>query len=268
MKKVIILGGTGMLGSMVLKYFVSTQAYEVSASVRSTKFKPSNSFLFDADFNSVTGLPSADFYINALGVIKPFMLKNLKKSIYINSIFPRELADECEKRGAKLIHITTDCVFSGMGGNYDESCLHDATDEYGKSKSLGESENCMVLRTSIIGPEIHNNVSLISWVQAQGGKKINGFTNHFWNGVTTLQYAKICDKIISDNLYKNDLYHICSPNSVSKFQLVSMIDARYKVGAIIKPIKASTEVDRTLSTKKDLCMKLNIPEIKNQIIQL
>lgn len=268
MKKIIILGSTGMLGNVILKHFSGTDIYDVNASIRNKKFKTNNNFLFDPIVNSVDELPFADFYINAIGSIKPYMLKDLKSSIYINSIFPRELADWCKKRGSKLIHITTDCVWSGKDGNYDEESPHDALDEYGKSKSLGEPENCMVLRTSIIGPEIHKNASLLSWVQAQAGKEINGFTNHLWNGITTLQYAKICDQIISNDWYEEELYHVHSPNIVNKFELVTMINSRYKVGAIIKPTEASVIVDRTMSTKKDLCIKLNIPEIQYQITGL
>lgn len=268
MKKVIILGSTGMLGNEVLMHFLTADGCDVGSSVRNDKFKTDSNFFFDPTVNSVEDLPCADFYINAIGVIKPHMLKDLKTSIYLNSIFPRELADECEKRGSKLIHITTDCVFSGKDGNYDENSQHDALDDYGKSKSLGEPENCMVLRTSIIGPEIHGNVSLIAWVLAQGGNEINGFTNHLWNGITTLQYAKVCEQIINEGLYSNGIYHIYSPNTVNKFELVSIIDYKYKVGAIIKPTDAAVAVDRTMSTKKDLCEKLNISEIMTQIMQL
>lgn len=268
MKKVIILGSTGMLGNEVLMHFLKVDGLDVNSSVRDGRFKINCNFFFDPTVDNVASLPFADFYINAIGIIKPHMLKDLKTSIYINSIFPRELADECEKRDSKLIHITTDCVYSGKDGNYNEYSLHDALDEYGKSKSLGEPENCMVLRTSIIGPEMRNKVSLISWVQDQVGKEINGFTNHLWNGITTLQYAKICEKIINEDLYSNGLYHIHSPNTVNKFELVTIIDYKYKVGARIIPVEAPTAVDRTMSTEKDLCEKLNIPEIMFQIMQL
>jgi dTDP-4-dehydrorhamnose reductase len=228
MKKVIILGSTGMLGSMLLEYFVATKRYKIGASVRDVNFETDNIFVFNPLFDYMEELPEADVYINAIGTIKPFMLNNMSDSIYLNSLFPRDLADWCEKRGFKLIHITTDCVFSGKDGNHNEDSLHDALDDYGKSKSLGEPENCMVLRTSIIGPEVHKNASLIAWVQAQGGKDINGFTNHLWNGITTLQYARVCDQIISNNWYDENLYHIHSPSIVDKFELVSMIDDRYK----------------------------------------
>ncbi len=268
MKKIVILGSTGMLGSMLLDYFSSTNKYEVMSSVRDIDFETDNNFLFDPLFNHMSELPAADFFINAIGVIKPNMAKNISDSIYLNSLFPRDLADKCKRSCSKLIHITTDCVFSGKDGNYDEDSDHDALDDYGKSKSLGEPENCMVLRTSIIGPEVHKNASLIAWVQAQTGKDINGFTNHLWNGITTLQYAKVCDKIISNNWYDENLYHIHSPSIVDKFELVSMINDRYCVGANITPVEASVSIDRTMSTKKDLCSKLNIPEIKEQIAQL
>jgi dTDP-4-dehydrorhamnose reductase len=268
MKKIVILGSTGMLGSMLLEYFSSTNKYEIKSSVRDVDFETDNTFMFDPLFNHMSELPHADYFINAIGTIKPFMSKNMSDSIYLNALFPRDLADECEKKDIKLIHITTDCVFSGKDGNYNEESEHDALDDYGKSKSLGEPNNCMVLRTSIIGPEVHQNVSLISWVQAQAGKEINGFTNHLWNGITTLQYAKVCDQIISNDWYDENLYHIHSPSIVNKFELVSMINDRYKVGANITPMEAPVVVDRTMSTKKDLCAKLNIPEIKDQIEEL
>ena len=269
MKKIVILGSTGMLGNIVLEYLLSIYKYEVSGSVRDISLKNDNNFIFEPVLeDTVWELPYADYYINCIGIIKPHMLKNIEDSIYLNSIFPRELATACNKRGSKLIHITTDCVFSGKDGDYDEDSPHDALDDYGKSKSLGEPDNCMVLRTSIIGPEIHKNASLIAWVQAQGGKDINGFTNHLWNGITTLQYAKVCDQIISNDWYDEDLYHIHSPSIVNKFELVSMINDKYKVGANITPMEAPAAVDRTMSTKKDLCKKLNIPELKDQIGQL
>lgn len=266
MKKIVILGSTGMLGSTVTKYFLSAGNYEVKTSIRNMNFKTNDNFIFDPlDESSWHNIPKdADYYINCIGVIKPFMAANMKDSIFLNAYFPYLLAEEFKN----VIHITTDCVFSGRDGNYNEDSVHDALDEYGKSKSLGEPKNCMVLRTSIIGPEVHKNASLISWVRAQGDKEINGFTNHLWNGVTTLQYAKICDQIISNGWYKEDLYHICSPSIVNKFELVSMISEKYEVGAIITPTEASESVDRTMSSKKDLCGKLNIPELEDQIIQL
>jgi len=270
--KVVILGSTGMLGNMLKDYFIhdaDDRIDSVFMSVRNeNRLRHIDEFVYDPLRFGVDKLPEADVFINAIGIIKPAMSRNIADSIFINSIFPRKLSAECKLRKVKLIHITTDCVFSGKDGNYNENSLHDALDDYGKSKSLGEPTDCMVIRTSIIGPETNNFYSLVEWVRQQGGKEINGFTNHLWNGITTLQYAKICDKIISDDLYEEGLFHVHSPHPVTKLELVSMINDHYKVGATIKATEAPVVIDRTLSTVKPLCVKLNIPEISKQIDEL
>jgi dTDP-4-dehydrorhamnose reductase len=266
--KIVILGSTGMLGHMVFNYFKSQEGYEVVGSVRDDLFLDHDTFIFDPLLPLTwDNIPSdADYIINCVGKIKPQMMKNLADSIYINAIFPHRLADKCALVGSKMIHITTDCVFSGADGGYDEASLHDAYDEYGKSKSLGEPKNCMVIRTSIIGTEIHNNSSLISWVQGQGGKIINGYTNHYWNGITTLQFAKVCDQIIRENLYVVGLFHVYSPDLINKYGLVNMIDAIYEVGiGKINSTTASESIDRTLTSAKPLCGLLNIPSLKIQL---
>jgi dTDP-4-dehydrorhamnose reductase len=122
----------------------------------------------------------------------------------------------------------------------------------------------MVLRTSIIGEERHKFASLISWVQQQVGKSISGYTNHYWNGVTTTQFGKICQQIMLQDFYKEELYHVFSPASVSKFELVTMISDQYNLGLDIKPEKVEM-CDRSLDTVKDLNAKLNIPDIKTQL---
>jgi dTDP-4-dehydrorhamnose reductase len=270
--KVVILGSTGMLGNMLKDYFIheaDDSIDDVLLSVRSeNRLKHVDEFVYDPLRFGVDELPEADVFINAIGIIKPAMTKNIMDSIFINSIFPRMLSVECKSRKAKLIHITTDCVFSGKDGNYNENSPHDALDDYGKSKSLGEPTDCMVIRTSIIGPETNNFYSLVEWVKQQKGKEINGFTNHMWNGITTLQYAKICNQILNNDLYEEGLFHVHSPTEVSKFELVSMISDHYNIGAKITPTEAPIVIDRTLSTVKSMCEKLNIPEIKQQINEL
>ena len=268
MKKIVILGASGMLGNMVYKYFsevAKERNYMVVGSVRDPRFKPERGFIFDpTNPQTWNNVPLAAYYINCIGVINVHVAKDIKNAIVLNSLFPHMLTD----RLRNVIHVTTDCVFSGREGNYDENSLHDAIDDYGKTKSLGEPKNCMVLRTSIIGPEVHNDSSLVAWVRKQAGKEINGYTNHFWNGITTLQYAKVCDQIIREGLYKDELYHVVSPTSVTKYELVSMISDHYGVGAVVRPFETPVKVDRTMSTVKDLCGKLNIPEIKEQIEEL
>jgi len=265
MVKVSVLGSTGMLGNSVLKELNKQKQFEVFGSYRKNEFADKiNSFFFNALEKNFDNIPECDYIINCIGIIKPYMLKDLTSNIYINSIFPHELSEWCKQRGIKLIHITTDCVFTGNRGFYTESDKHDCTDEYGKSKSLGEPLNCMTLRTSIIGEEIHSFSSLISWVKSQDNKTINGYTNHFWNGMTTNQFGKCCEKIMLEDLFKEGLYHIHS-DDLSKFELVTLIKEVFGLNIEIEPKVVETSCNRSIRTIKELNKKLNIPSIKEQL---
>lgn len=269
--KIVVLGSTGMLGNAVGKYFVSVYGQDnVYLSYRTKDVAYGNAFEFDAVKSVLTGkfdIPECDYLINAVGVIKPFMAHNPSEAIMINSVFPHVLSKWCNAVGAKMLHITTDCVFSGAKGKYSESDLHDALDNYGKSKSLGEPTDCMVIRTSIIGEEIHKRASLIEWIKSQAGKTAKGFTNHLWNGVTTLQYANICHQIINKGLYHPSLYHVFS-NVVTKAELLNMVNEKFNLGISIEPVEANESVDRTLTTVKDLNGILDIPSLQIQISNL
>jgi len=264
MVKVVILGSTGMLGNAVSSVFDNGD-FDVKKSYRKKEFsKDKNMFHFDALTSSLDKIPDCDYLINCIGIIKPYMLNDIQKNIYVNSIFPHELSRWCKSKHIKMIHITTDCVFSGETGFYHEDSVHDCLDEYGKSKSLGEPKDCMVLRTSIIGKEIHSFSSLVSWVISQKEKEISGFTNHLWNGMTTKEYGVCCKKIINQDLYKTGLYHLHS-NDITKFELVSMINKKYDLNIKINKKVVEKSCNRTLRTKHELNERLEIPNLKVQI---
>lgn len=269
MKKIIVLGSTGMLGNAVGAHFISKpKEYSTILSYRNDAVAyGKHTFVFNPLRDNLHTIPQGDVIINCIGIIKPHIDKSRHDAVFLNSLFPWKLADYAQSIGAKLIHITTDCVFSGVVGNYDEKAEHDALDFYGKSKSLGEPNNCLVLRTSIIGEELHNHASLIAWAQSMRGKETNGFTNHLWNGITTKQYAMACDTIIANDLFANDLYHIFS-TPVTKFELMHLINNRFNLGLTIKPFAAATPIDRTLSTIKNLNAKLAIPSVAEMITAL
>lgn len=265
--KLLILGSTGMLGNAVASYFLSNPAYSVTTTYRTEAVKfPGNSIRFDAMKDSLEDLPvDFDYAINCIGIIKPFMAQDEVASIEINSVFPWKLARWCEKHSIKLIHITTDCVFSGRDGKYTETSLHDALDDYGKSKSLGEcASEAMVIRTSIIGEEIHKNASLIAWAKSQKGKTVGGFSTHLWNGITTKQYAIVCDKIMQNDLYAKGLYHVFAKDDVTKYQMMQYFNEKFNLGLTIEE-KTPAPVDRTLRTEKDLCAKLEVPTVWEMI---
>ena len=271
--KVLILGSTGMLGNAVVKEFSKNDSFEIKHSSRFLIEDPifnHQGVTFDVTKHDLTKQCGTDYdyVINCIGVIKPFINDNPYHSAYINGAFPHKLSAWGKENNIKIIHITTDCVFSGEEGGYTEDSVHDESDFYGKSKSLGEPQDSMVLRTSIIGEEIHKHASLISWVKSQEGNTINGFTNHLWNGITTNQYAKICMKIIEEDLYEKGVSHVFSPTSLNKLDLVSAIGDRFNLNLTVKPMEADPAVDRTLSTIKPLNSMLSIPEINKQIMAL
>jgi dTDP-4-dehydrorhamnose reductase len=197
-----------------------------------------------------------DWVINCIGKIKPEINENdsisVQNAIKVNALFPLQLASLEEK--FKVIQIATDCVFTGKTGSYVETDEHDATDVYGKTKSLGEFNGARTLniRCSIIGTEINRSKSLIEWVLKQPkGSNVNGFLNHQWNGVTTLAFAKITAGIIrSSTDYNKDLtYHLAPRDVVDKFTLVKLIADKFNRSDLkISPVNAETFVDRTLRT--------------------
>lgn len=266
MKKIVILGATGMLGSAVNEHFKKTNNTIISSYRTSGLLDQKNSFYFDAISSKFDEIPDCDYLLNCIGIIKPFMKENLADSIYINSVFPHKLSQYCKEKSIKLIHITTDCVFSGKDGQYHEDSIHDCEDEYGKSKSLGEPKDCMVIRTSIIGEEIHKNASLIEWIKNNKGKTINGFTEHFWNGVTTKHYAEICEQIIDEDLYTQGLFHVHS-NDINKLELLQYVNDSFDLGININPMKTK-KVDRTLRSNKSLLSSLTVKTLKQQIEEL
>ena len=270
MLKLLILGSTGMLGNAVARHFLANPAYQTFTTYRDKAFAfRGNAVYFDVLENDFSALPQeVDYVINCIGIIKPFMKDSIENAIVINSLFPWKLAAWCKERGAGLIHITTDCVYSGSKGKYVESDLHDALDDYGKSKSLGEcASDAMVLRTSIIGEEIHKNSSLIAWAKSQKGKRINGFTTHLWNGVTTAEYARICGQIISEGLYEKGLFHVHAADDVTKYQMMQLFNRKFGLNMDIEEA-APAKCDRTLRSEKRLCSILGIPSVEEQIMSI
>ncbi len=156
----------------------------------------------------------------------------------------------------------------GKKGGYVESDLFDADDVYGMSKNAGDTDLCMTLRTSIIGEEQTHFTSLLSWVKAQKGKTINGYTDHLWNGVTTLYLAEIIEEIIRSGLYEKGVFHIHSRKVVSKYELTRMIDDAYGLGLTINRFETHAPCDRSLSSEKGLSDRLVKKDLETQITEL
>ncbi len=269
----IVMGDRGMLGNNVCRFLESTGKYKVIGLNRSNfdAFCDSQSKLEGILEGLVQGQSSRSItLINCIGIIpqagKDHILNNAMY-VRVNAVFPHILSNTCEKLGIKMIHVTTDCVYTGKKGNYNETDEHDETSIYGVTKSKGEPENCTVIRTSIIGEELTTKRSLLEWVKSNRGGKIKGYTNHLWNGVTCLQLAKVIDQLISENLYWTGVRHVFSPNSVSKYELVELINHTYGLGIEVTPYETEETIDKTINTiyEDKSRMLLKIPPLKEQI---
>ena len=258
--RVIVLGKNGMLGSYVYKYL--DKKYDVIGTTR----KQIDAYSFKKKLLNPPNFREGDVVINCIGLIKQRADITKAEYIAVNALFPNVVADYCENNGLKFIQISTDCVFDGKEGAYDETSTHNAVDLYGISKSLGEPENATVVRTSIIGEEIKNKLSLLEWVKSNEGKEINGFTNHYWNGITCLQFAKICDMIIEKNLFWRGVRHIYSPNKVSKYELVNLIAEIFNINVKVNRFEDASPCDRTLSSI--YAPIIRIPELRGQLEEL
>jgi dTDP-4-dehydrorhamnose reductase len=192
------------------------------------------------DIPSVDELLAAvhpDVVINCIGIVKQdAAAKDPIPSIAINSLFPHQVAAMCARSNARLIHISTDCVFSGRDGNYRESDTPDAEDLYGRSKLLGEvtEYDSLTIRTSIIGRELRSRYGLLEWFLAQNGKTVRGFTRAIFSGFTTRALARILGDIIERRPALHGLWHVASA-PISKFDLLSLIKSVYDVNIAIEP---------------------------------
>lgn len=263
MEKIAVLGARGMLGYAVREYFGR----------RGYLLRPITRDEFDVAKDTIEKLGEligdCDVVINCAGVIKPRIAATPVEDILrVNAIFPRNLATLCRRLKQKCFHITTDCVYRGARGRYTEEDFFDAEDVYGLSKNAGEPSHCMVLRTSIIGEERGQSRSLVEWARSQSGRRVNGFTNHFWNGVTTVYLAEVVETILQKGYYSEGLFHLHSPDSVSKKELLELLDEIYELNLVITPTEGPQYCDRTLASIKPLSKRCCTKTIRQQVVEM
>ena len=278
--KVLVLGHSGMLGhemARVLKQdgVAVTTAGRTSADVGFDVSK--------MDFSDAR-LQGFDYMINCIGLtthnINELDSASVSRAKQLNTEFPKQLARFAESSGAKVMQITTDCVFSGSKGGYLETDPHDATDVYGKTKSDGEidSSAVMQLRCSIIGRETKGKKSLLEWVLGQPrGATVPGFTDRHWNGVTTTAFAKVVSGIILSTGFKAGTRHLIPADQITKFELVSEISKAFGRDDLeVSPKASGVAKDLTLSTiDPEFNLRLwraagyqSIPSIKELIAEI
>lgn len=217
--------------------------------------------------NIFIDLHKDDIVINCAGII-PQKCKNndYKQYILVNTMFPQRLYELINKYNSKMIHITTDCVYDGTKGNYYEYDVHTARDIYGVSKSLGEPLGATIIRTSIIGEEIIGKKSLVEWIKSNKNGEINGFSNHYWNGVTCLTLANFIKTIIDTNTFWKGVKHMSSPNIVTKYELCYYINIIYDLNINIK--KYEDKISKNMTLCHNDTINYKIPSIYEQITEI
>lgn len=256
-----MVGSTGMLGRTVKAFLDKCTNFSVYNLDRADVDLATCSF----DQLAEATLKYAPYHtiINCAGVIKQRAHVRPSEMIHVNSVIPHWLSRLCHINNMKLIHITTDCVFSGKTNRpYNEFHQHDAVDLYGQSKSLGEPDNCAVIRSSIIGEEEKNKLSLLEWVRSQNGQSVQGYMNHTWNGITCLQMAKIIKNTIVNDMWWTGVRHVYG-SKMSKHHLVTVIRDVYGLDIHVEPTFTNEAVNRVLSTVSTL--KTSVPSIDNQL---
>jgi dTDP-4-dehydrorhamnose reductase len=259
--RILILGGDGMLGHQLLRQWEGR--HEVRVTLRRDPdayagfglYRLGNSY-YGVDVVRAEELVGvlADFHpqavVNAVGIVKQqSAAKESIPSIDINALFPHRLAVLCKAVGARLIHMSTDCVFSGRKGHYLESDLSDAEDLYGKSKYLGEvhEAHCLTLRTSIIGTELTRKKSLVEWFLAQKGS-VKGYRKAIFSGFTTIEMARIIESLLVRHPHASGLYHVSSA-PISKLELLAKIKEKLGLPVQIVPDE-SLDIDRSLDSSR------------------
>jgi len=262
-QKLLVLGVSGMLGHTLFARLSECGHFEVRGTVR--KLEPLARYFTpellenvqsdtDADnFDSVIKAVACfkpDQVINCIGIIKQLSTATESiPSIMINALFPHRLASLCKATGARLIQISTDCVFDGMRGNYREEDASNASDIYGRTKFLGELDypHCITLRTSIIGHELGTHHGLIEWFLAQESG-VRGFPRAIFSGLTTIELTHVIAEHVIPNRDLYGLYHV-SATPVNKYDLLRMVAQVYGRKTEIEP-DADFYADRSLDSSR------------------
>ena len=268
-KKVVILGSSGMAGHVIFKYLEDSSDYQIFNVSYRNKINADTTILDVSDFEKLKIYLeniNPDYVINAVGVLVKDAQDNPSRAILLNSYLPHYLVKLSNNINYRLIHLSTDCVFSGSKGGYVESSFKDADDMYGRTKALGEIQDSknLTLRTSIVGPEVKDNGSgLLHWF-LNNELEISGYKYAYWSGVTTLELAKIVKEAIDRDIV--GLRHITNNEKISKYDLLLLLKKVWEKDFQILE-NNDYKIDKSfLDTKKDL--KRQVPSYKVMIEEL
>ena len=267
--KVLVLGSTGMVGHTITLY-LNEKGYNVTAYSR-TPFPFCKNIIGNAfESKKIREILISDEYeiiINCIGLLNNNANGDISKAIYLNSYLPHFLVDAIKASNSKFIHLSTDCVFSGINGPYFEDSYCDSPTMYDKTKALGEVANGtnLTFRNSIIGPDMNEaGIGLLNWFLKQT-HPVNGYTNAIWTGVTTLTLANAIEQAIKEDL--SGLYHLVNNTSISKFELLCLFNKHFRNNEIRINKSDIPRIDKSLkNTRFDFSFK--VPNYEQMIIEM
>jgi dTDP-4-dehydrorhamnose reductase len=271
-KRVIVLGANGMAGH-VIATCLKEDGCEVISVARSKSFINPTVLMDVTDFASLAKFlnkSKADVIVNCVGLLNKTAEDNPDQAILINSFLPHFLESQTKNTKTKIIHISTDCVFSGEEGGYTENALKNGSGFYAQTKALGELDNSkdLTFRTSIIGPEINiNGIGLFHWFASQNGT-IKGYTEVYWTGITTIELANAIKAAISENL--SGVYHLVNDSIISKFRLISIFNHVFDKNLNIEPFEGYISDKSLINSRTDFAFRVKsyeemITELKSWI---
>jgi dTDP-4-dehydrorhamnose reductase len=280
--RVLILGVSGLLGHRFLQDF--SNSFEVFGTLRKSKDYYGNIQLFSGqnvieninvcEFDLLKGVIAAlnpDVILNCVGITKRKVeINDAVETLTINSVFPHKLAYWSETNNKRVIHFSTDCVFDGKIGNYTETSLSTAEDFYGKSKALGEInyKNSLTIRSSFIGQELSGKTELLEWFLAQNGKQIQGFTNTYYSGVSTIFMASTIKNIILNFPKLSGLYNLAPEKPISKYELLSLAATAFNTNVDIIPDESNLHNPTLDGSRLRNEINLSIPSWKEMLTEL
>ncbi|RPI38865.1 MAG: SDR family oxidoreductase [Methanoregulaceae archaeon] len=281
MTKILILGATGMLGHKLMQ--ILSGRYTVTGTLRGDGSVLSDNPIFSGmhllgnthadDFTTIGKAienSDPDVVINCIGIVKQLpAAQDPLASIAVNALFPHQLAKICRKRNIRLIHVSTDCVFSGKRGCYTEDDPSDAEDLYGKTKFLGEVgyPGCLTIRTSIIGREMGTSHGLVEWFLGQQGKVVPGYKNAIFSGLTTNALAGIMDELIAAYPDRHGVLQVAS-RPISKYDLLLLIKKVYGLQIEIVPDEKVVNNRSLVADKFRKETKIKIPSWEYMIEEM
>ena len=236
--KVLIIGSTGMLGSMCYDYLHSRNIKVIGYSRTSSPRSQITGDVFELNWEELILYHNVTAVVNCIGMLNNALDQSFKEFLLINTTLPNMFMSIAKRTSVHFIHVSTDCVFSGKKGPYSINDKADALDKYGLSKSFGEAiidgSNTTVIRTSIIGPEIQRskNSGLLHWAISQRDNRIEGYSEVFWNGVTTLELSKVIERIFLKGF--TGMTQVACDRCISKLELLTIINKIFGLGLIIK----------------------------------